>query len=133
MKPKYENSTDRSRPLSELLPDLPQEQYQLLEEIMRAEAQTVKYKLEEEFRAALGEIVKTFQMNIRNEMSLESLRIREHLEKISNEIIALSQQIHAMINNPNIKPNETLIELMERVEALEQTVFNARHSKPSKP
>ena len=133
MKPKYQGSTERSRPLSELLPDLPQEQYQLLEEIMRAEAQTVKYKLEEEFRAALGEIVKTFQMNIRNEMSLESLRIREHLEKISNEIIALSQQIHAMINNPNIKPNETLIELMERVEALEQTVFNARYSKPSKP
>lgn len=126
MKPKYENSTGRSRPLNELLPDLPQEQYQLLEEIMRAEAQTVKYKLEEEFRAALGEIVKTFQMNIRNEMSLESLRIREHLNKISEEIQALSIQIHSMINNPDIKPNETLIELMERVKALEQTVFNAR-------
>lgn len=126
MKPKYENSTGRSRPLSELLPDLPQEQYQLLEEMMQSEARQVRHQLENELRKDLIEITKIFQANIKNEMSLESLRIREHLQKIAEEIQALSQQIHAMINNPNIKPNETLIELMERVEALEQTVFNAR-------
>lgn len=126
MKPKYQGSTERSRPLSELLPDLPPEQYQLLEEMMRSEAETVKHQLETELRKDLLEISKIFQANIKNEMSLESLRIREHLNKISEEIQALSIQIHSMINNPDIKPNETLIELMERVKALEQTVFNAR-------
>lgn len=126
MKPKYEKSTGRSRPLSELLPDLPPEQYQLLEEMMRSEAETVRHRLEDELRKDLIEISKIFQANIKNEMSLESLRIREHLNKISEEIQALSIQIHSMINNPDIKPNETLIELMERVKALEQTVFNAR-------
>ena len=86
----------------------------------------MKHQLETELRKDLLEISKIFQANIKNEMSLESLRIREHLNKISEEIQALSIQIHSMINNPDIKPNETLIELMERVKALEQTVFNAR-------
>lgn len=126
MKTPWKKSADKSEPSNEPLPDWKQE----LETLK--EAMLIRY--EDEFRNLMGEASREFRERMIKELLTESRaydihQMQQQLDGITIQIQRLAQLVTELIHGEP-QPNETLLDLVERVESLEQAVGSLRQNAP---
>lgn len=126
MKKLFGKSKDESPPSNTELPDWK-------DELQRAK-ESVLYKYEDQFRNMLAETSREFREKMIRELLVESRAhdihlMKEQLELITRQIHRLAELVGELLDGEP-QPNQTLLDLVERVESLERTVGNLQRIAP---